>query len=201
MHADSHIELEIRHSKSLLRGAMKERVRALPPDERARRTALASSNLVNFLMNRLPAGAPIALYAATPTELATEEVARHLAPRHPLAFPRVDGSNLQFQAAELASLEAHASLVREPAPEAPVVSPRAIVIPGRAFDRLGVRLGRGAGYFDRTLDLLSPEVLLVGYVFAFQLVDRLPRAPHDRRVHWVVTDEGTPHACEQQARG
>lgn len=75
----------------------------------------------------------------------------------------------------------------------PRVPPEAIdlcVVPGLAFDRRGVRLGRGGGYYDRYLPRLRAAAVRVGWIPSQFLVDRLPLEPHDARVHLVVTEEG-----------
>ncbi|MFH1878236.1 MAG: 5-formyltetrahydrofolate cyclo-ligase [Candidatus Omnitrophota bacterium] len=64
-----------------------------------------------------------------------------------------------------------------------------IVVPGIAYDKKNMRLGRGKGYYDR---FLSNEELLfsdtIGIAFSFQVVDALPVCPHDRPVSMVITD-------------
>ncbi|GJF17913.1 5-formyltetrahydrofolate cyclo-ligase [Mycolicibacterium cyprinidarum] len=61
-----------------------------------------------------------------------------------------------------------------------VVADAAVVlVPALAVDRQGVRLGRGAGFFDRTLLLAGPGASLVAVVRDDELVDRLPSEPHD----------------------
>ena len=68
---------------------------------------------------------------------------------------------------------------------APTVTPALALVPGRAFDRRGCRLGRGGGTFDRILGRLScPKI---GVAFDCQLVDRLPAEPHDERVDRLIT--------------
>jgi 5-formyltetrahydrofolate cyclo-ligase len=54
-----------------------------------------------------------------------------------------------------------------------------VLVPALAVDRQGVRLGRGAGYYDRSLVLASAGVAKVAVVRDEELVPRLPRAPHD----------------------
>lgn len=185
--------------KARLRGAMVTRLKAVAPADRARHAEAASRTLVRFLADRLPPGVPVALFAPTPTELSCEPALAPLGERHPLAWPRVDGGSLRFQVAPFASLAAHTSRVREPPPDAPEVVPQAVVVPGRAFDRTGLRLGRGAGFYDRTIALLAPSTLLIGYAYAFQVVDGLPREPYDRWVQFVVTEEGEPLRCRPPA--
>ena len=55
---------------------------------------------------------------------------------------------------------------------------RLALIPGIAFDRVGHRLGRGKGYYDRLLPKLK-ETKLTGICFPFQLLDEVPAEPHD----------------------
>ena len=59
-----------------------------------------------------------------------------------------------------------------------------VVVPGRAFDRQGHRLGRGRGYYDRLLPQLSAHRLAV--CFPCQIVDNLPYVPHDAQMDEVV---------------
>lgn len=57
-------------------------------------------------------------------------------------------------------------------------------IPGLAFTREGLRLGRGKGYYDRLLPLLS-HAELIGVCPSGHLVEELPVEPHDQRVNRV----------------
>ncbi|MGQ9780388.1 MAG: 5-formyltetrahydrofolate cyclo-ligase [Bacillota bacterium] len=83
--------------------------------------------------------------------------------------------------------------IREPRPDAPPIPLRAldvVVVPGVGFDRRGYRLGYGAGYYDRVLDLLRPDCFKVGLAYACQVVPVLPVDAHDRRLDALVTEEG-----------
>ena len=57
-------------------------------------------------------------------------------------------------------------------------------------DRTGVRLGRGAGFYDRSLPLATPTAKLVAVVRDDELVDRLPAEPHDVRMTHALTPNG-----------
>lgn len=70
-------------------------------------------------------------------------------------------------------------------PPAPWLPPDAIgaatmvVVPALAVDRAGVRLGRGAGFYDRSLSMARPAARLIAVVRDGELVDHLPGEPHD----------------------
>ncbi|MBP2227021.1 5-formyltetrahydrofolate cyclo-ligase [Azospirillum agricola] len=74
-----------------------------------------------------------------------------------------------------------------------VPHPSVLLVPLLAFDRGGHRLGYGAGYYDRTLDVLraAGPVLAVGVAFAAQEVATVPSADHDERLDWIVTERET----------
>ena len=63
-----------------------------------------------------------------------------------------------------------------------------LVIPALAVDHEGNRLGRGKGYFDRTLDNLPDSVLVYAVVFAREFIPTVPTDVHDRQVNGVVTE-------------
>lgn len=73
-----------------------------------------------------------------------------------------------------------------------------VLVPGVAFDRVGGRLGRGAGFYDRFLASWRDRPmtgggvrrLAVGVGFATQVVELVPTDPHDERLDGLVTDAG-----------
>ncbi|MBN2120214.1 MAG: 5-formyltetrahydrofolate cyclo-ligase [Candidatus Omnitrophica bacterium] len=63
-----------------------------------------------------------------------------------------------------------------------------VIVPGRAFDKEGRRLGRGRGYYDRFLKKLSSKTFTIGLAFAHQIFDNLPFNPlQDQKVDLIVT--------------
>ncbi|WP_433635026.1 5-formyltetrahydrofolate cyclo-ligase [Nocardia sp. CA-120079] len=68
-----------------------------------------------------------------------------------------------------------------------------ILVPALAVDRRGVRLGRGAGYYDRTLPAARSTARLIAVVRDDELLDRLPEEPHDLRMGWALTPHGGLH--------
>jgi 5-formyltetrahydrofolate cyclo-ligase len=65
-----------------------------------------------------------------------------------------------------------------------------VLVPGVAFDLDGGRLGYGGGYYDRLLPLLPSRAPRVAGAFSVQIVDEVPRAPHDITMDVVVTERG-----------
>ncbi|GLZ41772.1 5-formyltetrahydrofolate cyclo-ligase [Actinokineospora sp. NBRC 105648] len=62
-----------------------------------------------------------------------------------------------------------------------------VLVPALAVDRHGTRLGRGAGYYDRSLSLAAPDTPLIAVVRDPELFDVLPAEPHDVRMSGVLT--------------
>ena len=65
-----------------------------------------------------------------------------------------------------------------------------LLVPGRAFDRRGIRLGRGGGHYDRILPRLRPGVPAVGVTVEERIVPRLPAEPHDVPMTHLATESG-----------
>ena len=65
-----------------------------------------------------------------------------------------------------------------------------VVVPALAVDRLGIRLGRGGGYYDTSLVHARPDAVLVALLFDGERVEELPAEAHDRPVTAVVTPSG-----------
>jgi 5-formyltetrahydrofolate cyclo-ligase len=75
--------------------------------------------------------------------------------------------------------------------EMPEAVPDLVIVPAVAFDRKGTRLGQGGGFYDRYFFRSEVAgVLRLGYIYAFQLEDILPRDPWDMPVDAVCTEHG-----------
>lgn len=82
------------------------------------------------------------------------------------------------------------------APERPLHEVDAVLLPGLAFDRAGLRLGYGGGFYDRLLPGFGG--LVIGVVWSPLWVARLPGDPHDCRAGWVATERGVEGCGEQE---
>jgi 5-formyltetrahydrofolate cyclo-ligase len=72
-------------------------------------------------------------------------------------------------------------------PAEAVADAAVVFVPALAVDVTGVRLGRGAGYYDRTLPLAKPGARLVAVVRDDELLDALPAEQHDVRMTHALT--------------
>lgn len=175
--------------KNEIRQAMRERRRALTPEERAK-----SSEIICAKLAVLNFRSPIAVYLASPQEIDLSPFVRKMLTMEvKIVAPRWDGEI--YELAVLKGLDdAHLRQgpmgILEPA-EAKIVSPKEIkawLVPGLAFTQNGKRLGYGGGWYDRLLAEAPKDSLKLGIAHAFQLVDDLPREPHDVLLTGVVDD-------------
>ena len=85
--------------------------------------------------------------------------------------------------------------IRElPEPLQQIVPPETIdlcLIPGIVFDNYGNRLGFGAGYYDRYLAKISPQVPRIALAHSCQIYDGiLPTDQYDLPMHYMLTESG-----------
>ncbi|AMT69919.1 5-formyltetrahydrofolate cyclo-ligase [Mycobacteroides immunogenum] len=84
--------------------------------------------------------------------------------------------------------------LREPAP--PVFGASAlaeaelVLVPALAVDRRGNRLGRGAGFYDRSLGIVAPTTALITPLYVGEIRDEIPASPHDVPVTHALTADG-----------
>lgn len=80
--------------------------------------------------------------------------------------------------------------VQEPEPSAEEVEPDILLVPMLAFDRSGMRLGYGGGFYDRTLARLRGRhaVRAIGIAFAAQEVEAVPADTFDAALDGICTE-------------
>lgn len=62
-----------------------------------------------------------------------------------------------------------------------------VLVPALAVSTSGVRLGRGAGHYDRSLPHVAPGATLIAVIRDEELLDVVPAQPHDVRVTAALT--------------
>jgi 5-formyltetrahydrofolate cyclo-ligase len=115
------------------------------------------------------------------------------------AFPRIDGEELAFfLVPSEQALKPSSMGFLEPDPNSGAQGPVAnqeifgLVIPGLAFDEKCNRLGRGRGFYDRTLARIEKEnkkTIKIGVAFEPQIsAEEIPMESFDHPMDWVVTE-------------
>lgn len=180
-------------AKKALRKVLRERRDRVPPALAIEAAAAASTAALAspvFANTRL-----LAAYAAMRGELSTGPLVDALRTRGVrIAYPRVvTGTKLlEFCLADGdADLTPGTFGIPEPRPTTKSVALADIdtfLVPGLGFDRMGARLGWGQGFYDATL-ALAPHARLIGFGFAFQLVDHIPSDSHDLTLHDIITEQ------------
>ncbi|MFY2858970.1 5-formyltetrahydrofolate cyclo-ligase [Mycobacterium sp. THU-M104] len=112
----------------------------------------------------------------------------------PVARTHADGTPMPLRWGEYrpGALTAGPWGLLEPAepwlPDSALAEAALVIVPALAVDRRGVRLGRGAGFYDRSLAGRDPDARLIAVVRDAELLDELPAEPHDV----AMTDALTP---------
>jgi len=75
-------------------------------------------------------------------------------------------------------------------PESALGEADLVIVPALAVDHQGVRLGRGRGFYDRSLGGRDPQARLVAMVRDAEFVGELPAEAHDVPMTHVITPRG-----------
>ncbi|HEY2037127.1 MAG TPA: 5-formyltetrahydrofolate cyclo-ligase [Steroidobacteraceae bacterium] len=182
-----------------LRASLRARRRAVSAAERAHAARQIARHADRAL--HLHAGQRIGIYAATTEELDTScLIALALRRGCHVYLPRID-RRARMSTMHFAPLSPRQSVNRFgiTEPEGPrLASARlldVVFLPLVGFDRHGVRLGMGGGYYDRAfgfrrLRSFWHAPLLVGIGYASQEVARITPAAHDVPLDLVITERG-----------
>ncbi|MDO5633680.1 MAG: 5-formyltetrahydrofolate cyclo-ligase [Micrococcus sp.] len=208
-------------AKAALRRRVREQRRQRPAEQRARESAAATGHLLAWLEPQLerarqsgpgPEGntsaetttPTIATFMSMPTEPDTEALrtALHDADVRVLVPVIEPEHQLSWVAWRPGIALSRSPLVPVDEPVGPRVPSSALddavalILPGLAASRDGMRLGQGGGYYDRLLARLDARVPRLVLVFADELLDAgtLPVEVTDAPVDAVVTGLGVQAA-------
>jgi 5-formyltetrahydrofolate cyclo-ligase len=178
-------------TKANLRAAALAARDALSDRERA---AAAEAIAARGLPFETAPGTIIAGYFPIRSELDPQPLMHILASRGArLALPAVTarGQSLIFRAWSVGDrLMLGALGIPEPSPVAAELVPDVMLVPLAAFDRLGHRIGYGAGHYDFTFSHLrkAKPVIGIGLAFAAQEIEAIPALSHDVALDYVLTE-------------
>jgi 5-formyltetrahydrofolate cyclo-ligase len=143
----------------------------------------------------IAAGTIVSGYSPIRSELDPAPLMRKLAEQGArLALPAVmaRGKSLVFRAWSPGDRLTLGPLgILEPSPAKAELIPDIMLVPCAAFDRLGHRIGYGAGHYDFTLAHLrkAKPITTVGLAFAAQEIKAVPALAHDVALDFVLTEK------------
>ena len=147
------------------------------------------SGLADFLGDR---PGVVAAYLPLPGEVDLAATLERL-DADAVALPRMEDDGTLTWRIDEGDRERHGLGFEQPADDRAHVDPAAfdvLLVPGRLFDRHGIRLGRGGGHYDRLLPRLRPGAAVVGVTVDERIVPRLPTEHHDRPMTHLATQSG-----------
>jgi 5-formyltetrahydrofolate cyclo-ligase len=190
-------------SKQELRREMKRRLKALPPETYAREGEGAVSRIQD--LPRWEGCGTVLLFLSMDDEIDTGPLLSLAFSRGKRVFLpklREDGGLRFFRAPGAAGPWRDGAFhIREPLTGDPgdllgqADFPALIIVPGRAFDRRGNRLGRGKGCYDRFFaELDSPAMPAISYTtvglcLETQIVPQVPAEIWDKKMDFLCTGE------------
>ena len=182
--------------KKSLRKKIKQKLNALSIQDQMEKSGAITRHLIESDLWKKVDG--ILCFISMDDEVSTTGIVKTaLDQGKAVAVPHMHGDEMDFHM--ISSLDEnwilHPFGVQEPRQEWPVFDPSRyeegsvlMITPGLAFDRTGIRLGRGKGYYDRYVEKYCGILVSIAICFAFQVVDHVPAAPHDCKVSRIVTE-------------
>lgn len=175
-------------TKQGLREQVKARIRLMPREDREAASIHICQQIIGT--SEWQEANTVWLYAALPDEVDLTlliQNAEHSGKQ--VLLPVVDGDNLQIRFYDPLHLTTKGRFnIQEPTSHCPALNnPDEIdlaIIPGRAFTRDGLRMGRGKGYYDRILPSLHCPKW--GVAFSCQIVEQLPTDPWDIKLDRII---------------
>lgn len=148
------------------------------------------TRLHQLIANRFPELTKIATFAGLANEPDLLSLTTTLPSKYQFYYPKVTGDHSMdfFQVRDTKCLRKGAFGILEPTTSCPVIPPEEIELilcPGEAFSRLGHRLGKGGGFYDRYFP--QTKSVRIGICFENRLIENLPREAHDTQMNFVVT--------------
>ena len=187
--------MDPREAKSSLRTAINERLMKLSEKDRA----AENRSLCRRILEALPKEHSVicAFYPLKDEADIRPLLQELIAHGHALYLPRKEGKYFVFRSVEsVQGLSQDDFRVPAPAADAPLLKAEECtlaLIPARAYDRKGNRLGRGNGGYDhwiREQRKQNANTQFWGVALECQIVQEIPMEAHDERVDGIITARG-----------
>lgn len=176
--------------KQELRKNIKQQLKQLDQEEKKELDHAVCEKL--FQVPEISEAKNVYAYMSLSWETGTEEILkRFLEQNIRVALPRVSGERMDFyEITSFDDMEEGAFHILEPKSECQKVEWKnaCVLVPGLAFTKEGIRLGKGGGYYDRFFEE-EPNHETFALAYEFQIVDAIPSEPHDRPVGQIITEK------------
>jgi 5-formyltetrahydrofolate cyclo-ligase len=178
--------------KSVIRSEVLSHLQGLSLEEKTK----SSFHIQNYLKQELKSQSGIwAGYRSLNDEPSVEwsEVASHIK----WVFPVTKQDSLEFRTAETEFKKSEFG-VQEPVGgnAVPVSEISGFVIPALGYDKEGYRLGRGRGYYDRTVAQTKSQK--IGVCFQVSIFENIPFESHDLRCDKIITEKQVYHVSKAE---
>lgn len=176
-----------------LKRALRDKIGLLKKQATQEEIEEKSLRILDLLFNtaEFKGAGTILFYASIGREVQTGRmIAEALKLGKRIALPKIAGEKLELcPVSGLEELETNSMGIPEPkgGQNVPLDGTDLIILPGIAFDISGNRLGRGKGYYDRLLSEAG-RIPSIALAFEFQVLDRIPSGPTDRKVDKIITE-------------
>lgn len=131
----------------------------------------------------------ILIYWSMADEVSTPAFIEKWAQEKQFYLPSIQGQNLVVKRYQGTSGLVDGEQFGIPEPDGPAVDRLdgidLVIVPGRAFDPYGHRLGRGRGFYDRLLPML-PHAIKAGVCFECQLLPMVPVSDNDIKMDLII---------------
>jgi 5-formyltetrahydrofolate cyclo-ligase len=185
---------DLRKAKREVRRDVLARRDALAADERERRGRAAIERFLELAEVR--DARTVMAFWSFGSELGTEPLLERLHARgQRIVLPRVGDGALEprvYVPGDALEITSFGALEPADGERIDANAIDALAVPAVAFDRTGMRVGYGGGFYDRFLATTRRDAARIGIAFDVQIVDGLlPAGAFDLRVDAIVTESTT----------
>ena len=173
-------------TKKEIRRSVRAAMRAMCSGDKESQAALLCSAALEHPL--LQNAGVVALFAPLPDEPGISPLIGTLYGKCTVVLPRISGDTMDFYPYSPHSMSSGSYGINEPQGNKPV-APSTIdvmLVPGVAFTRGGLRLGRGKGFYDRYMSNEGFRAYKIGVCYLQQIVDVLPVEEHDIRMDEIL---------------
>ena len=191
--------MHISDQKNELRSAIEHRLKSLSDKERN----AESRTVCRELLKAIPDGKTICAYIALKTEVNLTLLLEELLARGQEIYLPVYENKLVYRrfTKDTPLIKGELGIQEPPLSEEELDPMNAdiILIPGRAFDRTGNRMGRGNAGYDRWIKkqrVRNPDTQYWGIALECQVMNEVPSEPHDEVMDKLITARGILNCSE-----